>query len=136
METMIRIYDLPITLEEGLDFAEKREAMYFEKGVDLKPGAGRLLQYLKDKSYKIILATSSTRDRALGVLDQNGIRAHFDEMVFGTEVKRGKPNPDIFLKACENAGEIQENCLVLEDSEAGVQGRDMQPAWMWSVCRI
>ena len=107
---MIRIYDLPITLEEGLDFAEK--------------------------SYKIILATSSTRDRALGVLDQNGIRAYFDEMVFGTEVKRGKPNPDIFLKACEKAGEIPENCLVLEDSEAGVQGRDMQPAWMWSVCRI
>ncbi|MCI8518191.1 MAG: HAD family phosphatase [Hungatella sp.] len=121
METMIRIYDLPITLEEGLDFAEKREAAYFEKGVDLKPGAESLLQYLKDKSYKIILATSSTRDRALGVLDQNGIRAYFDEMVFGTEVKRGKPNPDIFLKACEKAGEIPENCLVLEDSEAGVQ---------------
>ena len=42
-------------------------------------------------------------------------------MVFGTEVKRGKPHPDIFLKACEYAKEPPENCLVLEDSEAGVQ---------------
>ncbi len=121
MENLIRIYNLPVTMEEGLDFAEKREKMYFEKGVDLKPGAVKLLQYLKDRSYKIILATSSTRDRALGVLDQHGIRSYFDEMVFGTEVKRGKPNPDIFLKACEKAGEIPEHCLVLEDSEAGVQ---------------
>ena len=39
-------------------------------------------------------------------------------MVFGPEVKRGKPFPDIFLKACEKAGEKADNCLVLEDSEA------------------
>ncbi len=121
METLIRRYNLPITMEEGLAFAEAREKEYFEKGVDLKPGGGKLLEYLKENSYKVILATSSTRDRALGVLTRNGIRDFFQDMVFGTEVKRGKPNPDIFLKACEKAGEIPENCLVLEDSEAGIQ---------------
>ena len=42
-------------------------------------------------------------------------------MVFGTELKRGKPYPDIFLKAAEYAKEPPEQCLVLEDSEAGVQ---------------
>ena len=42
-------------------------------------------------------------------------------MVFGYEVERGKPWPDIFLKACEKAQEKPENCLVLEDSETGVQ---------------
>lgn len=42
-------------------------------------------------------------------------------MVFGEEVKRGKPFPDIYVKACEYAGEPPQNCLVLEDSEAGIQ---------------
>ena len=36
-------------------------------------------------------------------------------------MKRGKPFPDIFLKACEDANEPGKNCLVLEDSEAGIQ---------------
>ena len=54
-------------------------------------------------------------------LMQHGIEGYFDEMVFGTEVEKGKPNPDIFLKACEKVKESPETCLVLEDSEAGIQ---------------
>lgn len=121
METLIRIYHLPITVDEGRAFTKAREKVYFENGVDLKQGARKLLEYLKSNQYKVILATSSTRDRALGVLDQNGVGQYFDGMVFGPEVERGKPYPDIFLKACEKAGEVLEHCLVLEDSEAGIQ---------------
>lgn len=67
------------------------------------------------------MASSSTKERAVGVLGQNGIGAFFDHMVFGEDVERGKPYPDIFKKACEYAKEPPENCLVLEDSEAGIQ---------------
>ena len=121
MQRMIEGYHLPITVEEGLTFVAEKEKEYFEKGVDLKQGAKELLSYLKRKQYKIMLASSSTKERALGVLRQNGIETFFDNMVFGAEVKRGKPYPDIFIKACEYAGELTENCLVLEDSEAGIQ---------------
>ena len=121
MQRMIEGYHLPITVEEGLAFVAEKEKEYFEKGVDLKQGAKELLSYLKRKQYKIMLASSSTKERALGVLRQNGIETFFDNMVFGAEVKRGKPYPDIFIKACEYAGELPENCLVLEDSEAGIQ---------------
>ena len=55
------------------------------------------------------------------MLRANGVDGYFDDMVFGPEVEHGKPAPDVFLKAHEKAGERAEDCLVLEDSEAGVQ---------------
>ena len=95
--------------------------MYFDRGIPLKPGAEELLKKLKACGVRIILATSSVRDRAVGVLHANGVDGYFDDMVFGPEVEHGKPAPDVFLKAREKAGERAEDCLVLEDSEAGVQ---------------
>lgn len=121
MKRMIETCGLPISIEEGLAFVAAREKEYFEQGVDLKPGARELLSYLQKKQYQILLASSSTKQRAEGVLRQNGIHEYFDHMVFGAEVKRGKPFPDIFEKACEYAKQPPENCLVLEDSEAGIQ---------------
>ena len=51
---------------------------------------------------------------------QHNIVEYFDEFVFGNEVKKGKPNPDIFLKACDKISVNPEECLVLEDSESGI----------------
>lgn len=121
MEAFVNNYQLPISVQEGLDYTLSREKEYFIKGVSLKPGARELLDYLKKNRYKIALASSSTRERALYALVQHGIDRYFDEMVFGTEVERGKPNPDIFLKACGKLKVDPEKCLVLEDSEAGIQ---------------
>ncbi len=121
MEALIERFQLPISMEEGLEFVATRENIYCEKGIALKPGVKEMLDYLKEHQCKAILATSSTKDRALGVLKQHEIAESFQEMVFGPEVERGKPSPDIFLKACEKAKESLENCLVLEDSEAGIQ---------------
>ena len=121
MRKAVETYGLPFRVEEGLEkiFAMERE--YLERGVALKPGADKLLTYLRQKQYKILLATSSTKDRALTILMKNGIEQFFDHMVFGYEVERGKPWPDIFLKAAEKAHAAPADCLVLEDSEAGIQ---------------
>ena len=69
----------------------------------------------------MVLATSSKRDRAVDILTRLGVVQYFDDMVFGTEIERGKPWPDIFLKAAEKAHAAPADCLVLEDSEAGIQ---------------
>lgn len=117
----IEMYHLPWTLEEALKEIDIIETRLLAEGIDLKPGAKELLQYLKHNGYKMIVASSSVRARAINLLTQNGIVEYFDDFVFGPEVKRGKPNPDIFLKAAEKLDEAPENCLVLEDSEAGIQ---------------
>ena len=118
---LIDTYNLPWTIDEGLDTVLKIENKLLEQGVDLKSGAKELLRYLKDKGFKIAIASSSTKDRALNILKQHNLIEYFDEFVFGHEVKNGKPNPDIFIKACEKISENPEGCLVLEDSEAGIQ---------------
>ncbi len=118
---LINTYSLPWTIEKGLDNVYKIENRFIAQGVDLKYGAKELLSYLKDNNFKIAIASSSTRDRALTILKQHNIVEYFDDFVFGNEVEKGKPNPDIFLKACDKLSEKPEKCLVLEDSEAGIQ---------------
>lgn len=118
---LINTYSLPWTIEKGLDNVYKIENRFIAQGVDLKYGAKELLSYLKENNFKIAIASSSTRDRALTILKQHNIVEYFDDFVFGNEVEKGKPNPDIFLKACDKLSEKPEKCLVLEDSEAGIQ---------------
>jgi len=121
MDDIVTRFQLPISIEEGLNFVALKEKNYFQKGIPLKKGAKELLEYLKNHHYKIVLATSSTKERALMVLRQHHIDMYFDQMVFGTEIKNGKPAPDIFIKACEKIKIKREDGLVLEDSEAGIQ---------------
>ena len=118
---VIETYQLPWTVENGLEEVLRAEERLLTRGVELKPGAKELLAFLKENRYGIAMASSSIRDRALNILNENGIVDYFDQFVFGKEVERGKPYPDIFLKACEKLGERPEDCLVLEDSEAGIQ---------------
>lgn len=120
MTHVIESHDLPVKVEDALAWEHNREMEYMAT-VALKPGAAELLRWLKANGYTVVLATSSRRDRAVYVLTQRGVVQYFDDMVFGTEIKRGKPYPDIFLKAAEKAGQAPADCLVLEDSEAGVQ---------------
>lgn len=122
MEELIRMFHLPITFDEGRARQEELEEAYWEDpGVPLKPGAKALLAYLKAHGVKILLATSSRRVRAERALRLHDILSFFDDIVTGWEVERGKPFPDVFLKAAEKAGEAPADCLVLEDSEAGIQ---------------
>lgn len=132
MAGLIEAYQLPWTLEEGMAKEEPIESRFLARGVALKRGAKELLSFLKEKNYKTVVASSSTEGRALDMLREHGIVGCFDEFVFARDVERGKPNPDIFLKACEKMGERPENCLVLEDGEAGIQAGDA--AGMSVVC--
>lgn len=121
LTNIIARYGLPLTVEQGRELVERREAELMADGVDLKPGAKELLGWLKERRYKVALATSSTPERALRILRQHGIEDCFDAFVFGSEVAHGKPAPDIFLRACEKIGGTPAESLVLEDSEAGIQ---------------
>ena len=102
MTNVIARYNLPITVEEGLTWEVAREKELLQD-VQLKPGAAALLSWLKTEGVAVVLATSSVRERAVEVLTRLGVVQYFDDMVFGTEIERGKPWPDIFLKAAEKA---------------------------------
>ena len=97
------------------------EERFTKEGVPVKEGLLDLLKYLKEHGYKTVVATSSNRDRVDRILDQTGLAGYFDDSICGDEVEKGKPDPDIFLKACKKAGAAPSQALVLEDSEMGIQ---------------
>ena len=68
------------------------------------------------------MAVASSNDRALieAVLESHGIRGFFSNIVTACEVNRGKPAPDVYLKAAQKLGVKPEECLVFEDIVAGI----------------
>ncbi len=69
-----------------------------ENGIKLKEGAVELLKYIKEKGLKCIVAISTTKERAEKQLKETGVYSYFDNLVYGDEIKNGKPDPEIFLK--------------------------------------
>lgn len=92
-------------------------------GVEAKAGIFELVEFLKEKDIKIAIATSSPLERARKYLKEIGIVEAFDAIISGhmDMVKRGKPEPDIYVYAAEKLGLKPQECLVLEDSPNGIQ---------------
>jgi HAD superfamily hydrolase (TIGR01509 family) len=91
-----------------------------ENGVPAKKGLFNLLELLKKLNIKTAVATSSSRATAEKMLILSEVLPYFDYIVCGDEVKKSKPDPEIFLIAADKLKCLPENCIVLEDSEAGI----------------
>lgn len=113
-------YNLPISYEQSY---EEYRAFSIEntKNVQLKYGAVELIDYLRKNNYEVCLGTSSSKLRAEAILNLHGILNKFDSIITSDNVKHGKPEPDIFLAAVESLGFKADECLVLEDSKAGIE---------------
>lgn len=114
----------------GVDFpfeavyARKQHYLYTaieEEGIPTKPGLLELLDLVDQQGIAKAVATSTARVLALKKLTAAKLLHRFDTMVCGDEVPNGKPAPDIFLAAAAKLGVAPMNCIVLEDSSAGVQ---------------
>lgn len=92
----------------------------YSKDIKLKRGIMELLNILKDKGIQIGIGTSNSRELAEEVLKNNGVREYFEVLVTSDDVNKGKPEPDVFLKAAELMNVDASDCLVFEDTHAGV----------------
>lgn len=86
-----------------------------------KEGIEELLQYLKKNNYKIGLASSTRKEVVIKELTNTNLVQYFDEIVGGDMVNKSKPEPDIYLKACELLKEAPEHCIAIEDSFNGIR---------------
>lgn len=86
-----------------------------------KPGVRELLTFLKENDFKIGLA-SSTR---IAVVEQQivdaGLREYFDDLTGGDMLQKSKPEPDIYLMACEHLGVDPKEAIAIEDSYNGIR---------------
>lgn len=108
---------------EMRDHRVKYEHEYYSKnGIPLKPGLLELLDFLEANKIPKIVATSAGRKAAIDKLTLGNIIGRFQEVCTSDQIENGKPAPDIFLLAAERLQIPPQNCIVLEDSEAGVKG--------------
>ena len=102
--------------------AEKRVRMVAETvGLVVKPKISEVLCFFKEQGILCAVASSTNSDAVKHYLKSAGILSYFHQIVGGEMVKKSKPEPDIFLLACEKLGEEPSQCVVLEDSENGVR---------------
>ena len=120
--TLVEIFgsDFPV------DAVGKRYRTYVDGWIDegklaVKSGVLELLDFLYKISMPRAVATSTEYDRAIYKLSLTNLLDHFPIVIAGDQVQKGKPAPDIFLAAAAQLGVLPEGCLVLEDSDAGIQ---------------
>jgi beta-phosphoglucomutase len=89
-------------------------------GINIKHGFTQLLEFIVQQQMPYCLATNSPAINAYECLEVAGIKDVFPTIITRDDVQHGKPAPDIFLKAAELLKVPISQCLVLEDSHAGI----------------
>lgn len=113
-----------ITEEEAKKMAEKKENYYrelVEGKLKLLPGVREFLTYLKEKGYKIGVASSASLEGIQQLLKETKIENFFDATISGFDIKLSKPNPDIFLECAKKLNVNPKDCVVVEDSVHGIE---------------
>ncbi len=118
------------------ELAERKQGYYLEELEENPPAvfgdALFMLEDLRKNNIKIGVASSSKNCRAiLRKLKIPGI----DAVVSGADIEKGKPEPEIFLKAAGLLGVAPENCLVVEDAILGVKAAKAAGMKCIMVCR-
>lgn len=85
------------------------------------PGVIRLVHELRGCGVALAVATSASRSRARSTLVELGLLDCFDAVVTGEDVQHGKPDPGIYLLACDRL-QLESNCLLaVEDAVSGIR---------------
>jgi HAD superfamily hydrolase (TIGR01509 family) len=122
------------SLEAFRAACHKCEAAAFAQGLPAKkPGLDDLLAFLDLRGVPKAVATSTERRQAADQLGGLGLLDRFNAIATGDEVVNGKPAPDLFLLAAHRLGMEPSQCLVLEDSEAGVTAAYRAGMQVWVV---
>lgn len=116
----IQMLDLPV--DESTALRERDEIFLAAVPGAIQPhrGARELIDNLKRRGYPLALATSGHRRYVDLALESAGLSGLFDQEVTAELVTRGKPHPDVYLRAAEMLGIAPDRCLALEDAPNGV----------------
>lgn len=87
----------------------------------MKPGIRELLEFLKQNDYKVGLASSTRKVTIVQQLEDAKLIQYFDDLVSGDMLTKSKPEPDIYLMACERLGVRPEAAIAIEDSYNGIR---------------
>jgi HAD superfamily hydrolase (TIGR01509 family) len=115
-----KAFGLSVPIKEMMRRRAEIAIAFFANRVGLFPSAKEVLQELRRMNLRLAVATSSVSASARPFLDRHNLTVCFDVVITGDEIERGKPHPDIYLRAAEKLGLPADACLIVEDALAGV----------------
>lgn len=97
------------------------------------PGALSVVTALRMSEQRLAVASSSIRPWVEACLAKIGLGNAFEVLVTGSEVEKGKPDPEIYLLAAEKLGVDPKRCLAFEDAPAGIESAKRAGMTVWAV---
>lgn len=124
LEIVLEKSDKAYTEQEKLALAAKKNAYYVDLIQKLTPhdvldGVMKNLKTLKERGIKIAIGSSSKNTPI--ILNRIGLADYFDAVSDGNNIKKSKPDPEVFIKAAEMLNIAPENCMIVEDADAGIE---------------
>ena len=101
----------------------RKEGLYrqiLQKNFPLMDGAAELIEQLKSDGFQLAVGSSGPPENVALVLEKVG-KQHFSAAITGHDVRHGKPDPEVFLRAAERLGVPPHHCAVIEDATAGIE---------------
>ena len=122
--------DLDESIDEIITEMKARVIAHYEERLPARPGALESVHHMK-RHFRVGLASGSPTEIIKAVLSITGLDQIFEVMIYGDEVPRGKPAPDIYLEALNSLGVAPDRSLGIEDSANGL--RSLKAAGMFAV---
>jgi beta-phosphoglucomutase len=123
-EIMHTLWGDAVPPEQVDDLARWKEAEYrdiLREAFPAMPGARALVRALRAAGFRVAIGSSGPPENVDVAVRGLGCEGAFDATVDGYQVTRGKPHPEVFLKAAEKVGVPPARCAVVEDAVPGVQ---------------
>ena len=124
LEVVLEKTDRAFSEEEKLALAEEKNEIYVRSlsalsETDVLSGANEFIDYLKSKGIKTA-AGSASKNTPL-ILEKTKLAGKFDAVSCGLDTTKSKPDPEVFLIAAKKLGVAPCDCVVVEDSDAGIE---------------
>ncbi len=113
-------FNLSMPVAEMMERRGEIAAEFFADRVGLFPHTKEVLQELRQQKLRLAVGTSSVSTSVRPFLDRHQLTKFFEVIVTGDEVDRGKPAPDIYLRAVQKLNVSADDCLVVEDALSGI----------------
>ena len=123
-ETLRALLGDGLTESELKDLSRRKESLYreaYRPHLQAVPGLYSFLFQARSLSVSMAVASSADEQNIAMILDGLGIRDYFTAVVGAEDIQNSKPHPEMFLTAARRLGIIPQECLVFEDSPAGIE---------------
>ncbi len=122
-EEIVDRYNMPISGEAAAAEVSRRYMRYLKDSSHPKeamPGVSQLMKKIKEKNWKIAIASSSDNIAIQTVVDIFNLYPYIDFTISGNDIVKSKPHPEIFERVADHFKLLPRQCLVIEDSQSGL----------------